>query len=802
MPFLSAILLAAVGAAPALAGATVPARVEVQAAPAYPEALRDEGLIGDVLVDVAVGADGAVDGATAVRGPAVFHAAAEAAARSLVLSPATDDGVPVPSTLRVRFHFAPPLDEEVVVEVTVHARDPDAEDPHARTTLTKEALERSAGEDLATTLSQVSGVVAAGGTTDQSKPIIRGQTERRLLLLTDGVRHEGQRWGPDHAPEIDPFSAGQITVIRGAAGVRYGPDAIGGVVLVAPPPMRQTRGVGGKAMLLAGSNAALGYGALRLDAATGPRAGAGWSLRVEGNHSTRRDAQAPDYVLGNTAGHTSNAALAVERQGDRATLRLGARYHSMEAGVFYGVRLATPDEFQAQLTADRPVSADLWTADRTVDAPRQAVDHLLTTAHLDTDLGAWSLAAVYAFQRNHRQEYEQVRSAVDGPQYDFLLRTHSLDLALSQPRTTTGYGVWSGTFGLQGRFLENVYTGWNLLPNHRASGGGLFGLERLSLGIADIEVGARVDGLARQVYMDEDDHARHRARNSLGAADCTVSAGVARCPTAYTGASVSLGGLVHLVPDHVDLKGDISRATRFPDSDELYLIGAAPSLPVFGLGRPDLGPETTWANSATLGLRWPWLEAELSGFWNRTRDYIYFGPDLAADGGPAFEQTVEGSWPRYATKPINAVFTGTDGLVRLGPAAVVGAELGAALVRARDTDAGTGLVGTPADRAQGRLLIRPPTGPALEALAFGPSAQCIAQQTTTPAAQEFAPPPAGVCLLGAFAEAELPVGHHHLRLAATGSNLLDTRWRDYTSLVRFYADEPGRDLRLRATYEF
>ncbi len=44
--------------------------------------------------------------------------------------------------------------------------------------------------------------------------------------------------GPDSLPmeatEIDPFSAGSISVIRGAAGARYGPDAIGGVILVEP----------------------------------------------------------------------------------------------------------------------------------------------------------------------------------------------------------------------------------------------------------------------------------------------------------------------------------------------------------------------------------------------------------------------------------------------------------------------------------------------------------------------------------------------------------------------------------------
>jgi iron complex outermembrane receptor protein len=45
----------------------------------------------------------------------------------------------------------------------------------------------------------------------------------RVLILNNGIRQEGQQWGSEHAPEIDPFMAQKLTVIKGAAGVRYGP---------------------------------------------------------------------------------------------------------------------------------------------------------------------------------------------------------------------------------------------------------------------------------------------------------------------------------------------------------------------------------------------------------------------------------------------------------------------------------------------------------------------------------------------------------------------------------------------------
>ena len=69
-------------------------------------------------------------------------------------------------------------------------------------------------------------------------------------------------------------------MIRGAAGARYGPDAMGGVTLVEPPEMRTEEGVGGKALTAFATNGLRPYGAVRLDGvfASAPNL----SLRAEG----------------------------------------------------------------------------------------------------------------------------------------------------------------------------------------------------------------------------------------------------------------------------------------------------------------------------------------------------------------------------------------------------------------------------------------------------------------------------------------------------------------------------------------
>ena len=201
----------------------VPPRLLEQIALDYPEEARSSGEHGDVSILVDVDASGRVVKTRFESGPEVFRENSLRTASRLTFAPATADGIPVAATTRVSFHFAPPeasdggSDSTGTAEMVIHSSSPDLKDTRARTTLDEKQLERTTGEDFAQTVSQVAGVRIGGTAADASKPIIRGQQERRLLVLNNGVRHESQKWGPDHATEIDPFSAGS-SASSGAAG--------------------------------------------------------------------------------------------------------------------------------------------------------------------------------------------------------------------------------------------------------------------------------------------------------------------------------------------------------------------------------------------------------------------------------------------------------------------------------------------------------------------------------------------------------------------------------------------------------
>lgn len=779
---------------------TAPVLVQ-QAELRYP---ADASGTGQVTIRVTVGADGFVSDVDVIDGPAAFYEEAIRAGHQLRFQPATRDGLPVEATSIIYFRFAPsqptapdrpPPEGELIVEAEL----PEERDTHAGSVLDEDDIEDAAGQNFAETIAEDPSVTTAQGTADTAKPIIRGQSERRLLLLYDGTRHESQKWGPDHAPEIDPFSAGQIRVVRGAAGARYGPDAIGGVILVDPPQMRAEPGYGGKVLTSAHSNGRRGYAALRLDAA--PEQTSHFSYRLEGNASRGAALSAPGYVLGNTASALWNLGAAVEYRHRTTEVCLSYQHHDYTAGIFYGTSSASPDEFLAQYEAGQPVTADLWTTSYDIDRAYQDVTHDRVLLHSTHTPGAWLVETRYAFQLNRRREYEQVRSSVEGAQYDFTLRTHSLDVSAEHAALLIGDGALEGGVGLQGVFQENVYRGYSLLPNYRSFTGGVFAFERLSAGQrAAVEIGARYDRMGQSAFLGEEGYSRHTDRGTLDADTCEErDGGSARCPVAYQTGSVSVGGLWRPIEDTLELKLDLSSASRFPDADELYLIGYAPSFPVYALGSPDLGVETTWGASPTVGFRQgALLEAQLSGFANVIYDYIYFAPEVSSDGVLRLEETVLGTWPLYSYRPIDAFYTGADGRVSLGPEAAVGLTVQGSLVRATDRSTGDFLIGTPPDRARAVLTARPPASDWLAEPAVSVRVDAVAQQSRTDPGADYVPAPEGYWLLGAAAEAVV----RGVRVGVDASNLLNRSYRDYTSLLRYYADQPGRDVRVRVGFDF
>ena len=121
--------------------------------------------------------------------------------------------------------------EEIVVSAPFDDRE--AETALPITVLAGEELLEKASNSLGETLKDQIGVNNASFGPGVGQPIIRGQTARRVMSLTNSVGvTDAAALSPDHVNAVEAILAERIEVIRGPATLLYGNGAIGGVVNV------------------------------------------------------------------------------------------------------------------------------------------------------------------------------------------------------------------------------------------------------------------------------------------------------------------------------------------------------------------------------------------------------------------------------------------------------------------------------------------------------------------------------------------------------------------------------------------
>jgi iron complex outermembrane receptor protein len=115
-------------------------------------------------------------------------------------------------------------------------------------------LRQNLGGSLMKSLERLPGVSTIDIGAGQSKPVIRGLGFNRVVVVENNIKHESQQWGADHGLEIDQFAAENIEVIKGPASLRYGSDAIGGIIHIKHNEVPQQNTIQGKVDIIGKSN--------------------------------------------------------------------------------------------------------------------------------------------------------------------------------------------------------------------------------------------------------------------------------------------------------------------------------------------------------------------------------------------------------------------------------------------------------------------------------------------------------------------------------------------------------------------
>ncbi|MEO1654268.1 MAG: TonB-dependent receptor plug domain-containing protein [Bacteroidota bacterium] len=214
-----------------------------------------------------------------------------------------------------------------------------------------EDLRFAASGSLGDVLANLQGVSFSSNGANVKIPIIHGLQGNRILIINNGLKHGFQNWGSDHAPEIDLNSANNITVLKGAAGVRYGPEALGGVILIEADPLKLANPFYGQVGAQYQSNGRGYHSYFKL--------GEGFdrfSYHVGGSYTRIGDRKSPDYFLTNTGKQELG-------------LNVGLRYHlpNWDFEIFYSYL----DQDLTILRAS--VTEDFGTFGRLIDAPEPVI---------------------------------------------------------------------------------------------------------------------------------------------------------------------------------------------------------------------------------------------------------------------------------------------------------------------------------------------------------------------------------------------------------------------------------------------
>ena len=464
-------------------------------------------------------------------------------------------------------------------EVTVTGVTGDTKLKHATapvSIVSAQVLRATSASNIIDAISHQPGVsqLTTGGSI--SKPIIRGLGYNRVVVMSEGVRQEGQQWGDEHGVEVDGSSVGSVEILKGPASLMYGSDAMAGVVIMHPQP---TLGEGEmRANVSTEYQTNNGLFAYNLSMA-GNQQGFVWDARYSDKmahaYKNKYDGYVPGSQFRERAGRLM---LGVNKAWGHSRLTCTA-YH-LTPSIVEGER--DPE------TGDLVCSSVPPTSYRK-SLPFQQVKHYKAVWDNSLNLPSGYLKAIIGYQQNRRQEFEESED-----EYELYLKLHTLTYDLRY--VTNERDGWKFSTGIGGMYQKSGNEGEEcLIPDYRLFDFGVYATATKSLGERwTLNGGVRYD---------------HRR----------LSEALSRHFNGLTG---SVGAVCN-ISDHFNLRLNLARGFRTPNMSELASDGVHEGSIRYELGNQQLKAE--YSLQADLGLDFTsrYVSAQVALFANRIDNYIF-----------------------------------------------------------------------------------------------------------------------------------------------------------------------------------
>jgi len=466
-------------------------------------------------------------------------------------------------------------------------------------------------------LDHIPGVNNLSAGTQSGKPVIRGLTGNRVKVLSNGQSTDYQAYGTRHLPNVDPYLAERIEVIRGPQSVLYGAEAIGGVVNVIQAPLPYGKSTSGEfASELNTNNGETMFGA-KVGAGSDKFAiQAGISKRSADNFKVPTVSSAPGNIPGddrplfvgevpNTNFENQSANIGVGYQDDWGNVELR---HTQWISKQNYLGVEPEDGELVAIAAGQRLQND--------------ETQLKAELFLDND---WVLKPSWTRTKNLREAshdlpFETMAEDKGTEHYlDLVVKRDDYKLAIEHPKV----GDFEGEFGFEASEKEQTLRSGELTPSADVSQQAVYLFEEADYDKWLVQFGLRYDWHSVEAPLNDE--------NSDFTSGAEPQFDATNNQRDFEIATGSLGG-TYRFNSNWSLAANLATGFRAPSIFDLYAAGEHGGVQAFQQGNPDLEAETSI--NTDLSLRWqtPKTQMVATVYQNRIDNYIYLANQFEDDG--------------------------------------------------------------------------------------------------------------------------------------------------------------------------
>ena len=454
--------------------------------------------------------------------------------------------------------------------------------------VTPQTLHSTASTNIIDAIAKQPGVSQITTGSGISKPIIRGLGYNRVVVMSEGVRQEGQQWGDEHGVEIDGNAVNSVEILKGPASLMYGSDAMAGVVILHSEPTLAE----GEMKLKAGTEYQTNNGLFAYNLAfAGNQKGFVWNARFSDKmahaYKNKYDGYVPGSQFRERAGRLM---LGLNKEWGHSRLTW-TTYH-LTPSIIEGERDEETGDLIVNYSPIKSYSKAL---------PFQQVKHYKLVWDNSFNLSSGYLKTIIGYQQNRRQEFEE-----SADEYELFFKMHTLTYDVRY--ITNEWDGWKLSTGVGGMYQHSLNKGEEyLIPDYKLFDLGVYAT--VTKNINDkwtMNGGLRYDyrrlhgyGLLEDGEIRFNDFCRH-----------------------FNGLTGSIGAVCN-INEQWNLRLNVARGFRTPNMSELASNGVHEGSIRYELGSEQLKAE--YSLQADLGLDFssPYVSAQLALFANRIDNYIF-----------------------------------------------------------------------------------------------------------------------------------------------------------------------------------